>query len=38
MEDVLVNKDKYKYLENELNNYKGDNEKIKNQTLALLDL
>lgn len=38
MEDVLINKDKYVYLENELDNYKGDNEEIKNQTLNLLDL
>lgn len=38
MEDVLIKKDKYKYLEKELNNYKGDNKEIMNQTLKLLDL
>ena len=38
LEDVLKNKDKYKKLEKELNNYKGDNEKIMKQTLNLLDL
>lgn len=38
MKDVLVNKNKYNYLERELKNYKGDNDKIKNQTLGLLDL
>ena len=38
MEDVLINKNKYNYLEKELDNYKGDNEEIKAQTLELLDL
>ena len=38
LEDILKNKDKYKNLEKELNNYKGDNEKIMKQTLKLLNL
>ena len=38
LEEVLLNKDKYKKLEKELNNYKGDNDKIMKQTLKLLDL
>ncbi len=38
LEDILINKDKYKYLDKELNNYKGDNEEIKKQTLELFNL
>ena len=38
LEDILKNKDKYKKLEKELNNYKGDNEQIMRKTLNLLDL
>lgn len=38
LEDILLNKDKYSYLEKNLKKYKGDNEIIKKQTLKLLDL
>ena len=38
LENILKNKNKYDYLKNNLSNYKGDNEKIMNQTLSLLDL
>lgn len=38
LEEILKNKNKYDYLKNNLSNYKGDNEKIMNQTLKLLDL
>lgn len=38
MEDVLLSKEKYKDLDNELKKYKGDNKKIMKQTLELLDL
>lgn len=38
LEDILKNKKKYDYLDERLTSYKGDNEKIKKQTLALLDL
>lgn len=38
LEDVLKNKNKYEYLNEALKKYEGDNEKIKEQTLKLLDL
>ena len=38
LEEILNNKEKYKELENILKQYKGDNEKIKSQTLMLLDM
>lgn len=38
MEDLLMNSNKYKYLDNELKKYKGDNDKIIRETLKLLDL
>ena len=38
MEEMLNNKGKYKYLDDNLKKYKGDNEKIRKQTLKLLDL
>lgn len=38
MEKILKNPDKYNYLDNVLNNYRGDNEEIKKQTLKLLDM
>ena len=38
MEDILKNKNKYNYLDKALLEYKGDNEKIKKETLKLLDL
>ncbi len=38
LEDILKNKNKYDYLKKNLINYKGDNKKIMNQTLKLLDL
>lgn len=38
LEKVLKNKNNYKELEKNLNNYKGDNEEIKKKTLKLLDI
>ena len=38
MEDVLLHPDKYAYLSKNLNEYKGDNQTIKNQVFNLLDL
>ena len=38
MEDLIKNPQKYAYLTKALNNYKGDNERIKSQTLKLFDL
>ena len=38
MEDIMKNKAKYKYLDENLRHYKGDNEEIKKETLKLLDL
>lgn len=38
MEDVLENSDNYNYLDDNLRDYKGDNEAIKKQVFELLDL
>jgi glycosyltransferase involved in cell wall biosynthesis len=38
MEDIMINQDKYCYLDKNLRKYKGDNEKIMKETLKLLDL
>lgn len=38
MEDVIKNKNKYKYLDKRLDNYKGDNEIIMKETKKLLDM
>ncbi len=38
MEDILINTNKYTYLEKNIKNYKGDNEKIQKQTEKLLDI
>lgn len=38
LEDVLKNPQKYDYLEENLDNYKGDNDQIKRQVFDLLDL
>lgn len=38
MEDVLVNKDKYQYLDKSLKEYQGDNDIIKEKTMKLLDM
>lgn len=38
MEDILKNKKKYNYLDENLLHYKGDNEQIKKETMKLLDL
>lgn len=38
LEDILKNPKKYDYLDKVLDSYKGDNEKIKEQTLKLLDI
>ena len=38
LERILTNKNNYKDLEKNLNNYKGDNEEIKKKTLKLLDI
>jgi len=38
MENVLINKKKYEYLDRVLKSYKSDNEIIKKQTMKLLDL
>ena len=38
MEDVMKNKEKYKYLEENIKSYHGDNDMIKEKTMKLLDL
>lgn len=38
MEEVMNNNEKYKYLEENLKEYQGDNEKIKKETMKLLEM